>query len=75
MVTVNSRLAALALGLAVTAFASPSFAQRGQEHISAPRAAAIHTCSVRAEQYTEHTWGDVELYVYRACMAERGRRE
>jgi hypothetical protein len=74
MATVNSRLAAIALGLAVTAFASPSFAQ-SEEHISAGRAAAIHECSVRAGKYTEHTWGDVELYVYRACMAEHGRRE
>jgi hypothetical protein len=75
MDTANSRLAALALGLAVTVFASPSFAQRGQEHISAARAAAIHTCSVRAEQYPINTWNDTELYVYRACMGDHGRRE
>jgi hypothetical protein len=74
MATVNSRLAGLALGLAVTAFASPSFAQ-SEEHISAARAAAIHDCSVRAGKYTEHTWGDTELYVYRDCMAEHGQRE
>jgi hypothetical protein len=74
MATVNSRLAALALGLAVTALASPSFAQ-SEEHISAARAAAIHECSVRAGKYTEYLWGDFELYVYRACMAEHGRRE
>ena len=36
MATVNSRLAGLALGLAVTAFTSPSFAQ-SEEHISAAR--------------------------------------
>jgi hypothetical protein len=75
MDAVNSRLAALALGLAVTVFASPSFAQRGQKHISAARAAAIHTCSVRAEQYPINTWYVTELYVYRACMGDRGRRE
>jgi hypothetical protein len=74
MATVNSRFAALALGLAVTAFASPSFAQ-SKEHVSAARAAAIHECSVRAQPYTEHTWGDTELYVYRECMAEHGQRE
>jgi len=34
--------------------------------ISAARAAAIHECSVRASRYVEHTWGDVEIYQYRA---------
>jgi hypothetical protein len=57
MVSVNRGLAPLAFALAVTAFASPSFAQRSEDHMSAARAAAIHECSVLAQKYLEHTWG------------------
>jgi hypothetical protein len=73
MITVNNSLAALALGLAVTAFASPSFAQESETHISAARAAAIHECSVRASRYSEYAWGNNEIYVYDTCMAEHGQ--
>ena len=66
---------AFALGLAVTAFASPSFAQKSGVDISAARAAAIHACSVVAGKYTEYTWGVMEIYQYRACMAEHGQKE
>jgi hypothetical protein len=38
-----NRLAVLALGLAVTALASPSYAQRADREISAARAAASRT--------------------------------
>jgi hypothetical protein len=49
---------ALALGLATSALATPSFAQRsegGDPGMSAARAAAIHECSVKAGKYIEHT--------------------
>jgi hypothetical protein len=39
------------------------------------RMKALRECSVRASKYIEHTWGDVEIYTYRACMAERGQQE
>ena len=74
MVTVNNGLAALVLGLAVTAFASPSSAQ-SEEHISAARAAAVHECSVRASKYNEYTWGNNEIFVYDTCMAEHGQKD
>jgi hypothetical protein len=67
--------AALAFALAVTVLASPGHAQGAGYKISAARAAAIHECSVRASRYVEHTWGDVEIYQYRACMAEHGQQE
>jgi hypothetical protein len=47
----------------------------GPEHISAARAAAIHECSVKASRFTDYTWGDVELYVYRSCMFDDGQAE
>ena len=75
MATVNNRLAAVALGLTVISFASPSFAQRSEGNISAARAAAIHECSVASDKYRQETWGDTQFDVYRACMAERGQQE
>ena len=75
MAILNKRLAALALGLAVTALASPSYAQGSGVKISPARAAAIHACSVLAGRYIQHTWGNWELYTYRACMAEHGQPE
>jgi len=75
MVTVSSRLAGLALGFAVTTFASPSFAQTSVVDTSAARTAAIHACSAVAGRYTEYTWGNMEIYQYRACMAEHGQKE
>ena len=68
-------LVALALTLVATVLASSSYAQEAGYEISAARAAAIHECSVRASRYVEHTWGDVEIYQYRACMAEHGQQE
>ena len=50
-------------------------AQRGGRQISAGRAAAIHECSVLASRYSQHDWGNVEIYQYRACMARHGQQE
>ena len=73
MVTLKNCLPALALGLAVTVPALPSYAQVPE--ISAARARAIHECSVAADRYPQHTWGNVEIYQYQACMAEHGQQE
>jgi len=50
-------------------------AQGGGRQISAGRAAAIHECSVLASRYSQHDWGNVEIYQYRACMARHGEPE
>jgi hypothetical protein len=50
-------------------------AQSGGRQISAGRAAAIHECSVLASRYSQHDWGNVEIYQYRACMARHGQQE
>ena len=73
----NKRIATIALGLAlsVSALASPSFAQRSEQHMSAARAAALRECNLKAQKYTQHTWADVQIYIYRACMAEHGQQE
>jgi len=75
MIIPNKRVAAIAIGLAISALASPSFAQRSEDHMSAGRAAAIHECSVRAGKYRQYTWGDTEIHAYRACMSEHGQQE
>ena len=49
--------------------------QGGGGQISAGRAAAIHECSVLASRYSQHDWGNVEIYQYRACMARHGQPE
>ncbi len=43
--------------------------------ISMARAAAIHECSVLAGRYSQHDWGNTEIYLYRACMAQHGQQE
>jgi hypothetical protein len=75
MVIFKRPLTILVLALATTVVASTSFAQSGGHQISAARAAAIHECSVRADQFPENDWGNTEIYVYRACMAEHGQQE
>jgi hypothetical protein len=66
MTSLKKPLAVLVLGLAVTALASPSYAQRAGRDVGAARAAALHACSGFADD-----WG----YAYRACMAEHGQAE
>ena len=76
MTSLKKGLAALALACAVTALASPSYAQEGGGiHISRQRAEAIHECSLRAARYPQYLWGNQEIYTYRACMAEHGQQE
>jgi hypothetical protein len=76
MINFKKGLAALALAFAVTALASPSYAQEGGGvHISRQRAQAIHECSLRAARYPQYLWGNQEIYTYRACMTEHGQQE
>ena len=63
----KTRLAVLALGLAVTALASTSYAQGTGPAISAARAAALQECSY----FNDSDWD----YAYRACMAQHGQSE
>jgi hypothetical protein len=69
------RLGAVAFGLAMTALASPSYAQASGIEMSSARAGAIHECSVLADRYPQYDWGNTEIYQYRACMAEHGQQE
>ncbi len=74
--------AALALGLAVSALATPSFAQRsegaaqrGESGISAAREKALRDCSGKAGKMSQSTWGHQQLAMHRTCMMEHGEPE
>jgi hypothetical protein len=70
-----NRVAMLALGLSTIASTAPAFAQPNSDRTSAGRAAAIRECNRAATRYPDYLWGDVEIYVYRSCMAQRGQHE
>jgi hypothetical protein len=69
----------LAKTVAVLCMATVSFAgaaAAGSDYqVSAGRAAAIHECSVSAGRYSQHDWGNTEIYQYRACMTVLGQQE
>ena len=73
-IRISKFLTALAVGIAVSALATLSFAQRS-EGMSSGRAAAIRDCNVQAGKYKQYLWGDYEIDAYRACMAQRGQQE
>jgi hypothetical protein len=78
MMTMNTRLAALAFGIAVAAVAvvaSPAVAQRNNNEASAARAEALRECSARQQKDLEYLWGVQQDDIYRACMAEHGQPE
>jgi hypothetical protein len=75
MMTMNTRLAALAFGIAVAAVASPAIAQRNNDEVSAARAADLRECNSRAQGYLDYNWGVRQSDIYRACMAEHGQPE
>jgi hypothetical protein len=58
-------------------FGSPLFVQpaNAAPPMDDARMKALQECNVRARKYIEHTWGDVEIYTYRACMTEHGQQE
>ncbi len=50
-------------------------AEGTSRQLSAGRAGAIHECSVLASRFSQHDWGNNEIYQYRACMARHGQQE
>ena len=77
MTTLNKYLTAsapaLALGLALTALASPSFA--ADQPMSAAREQALRECSTGASKYQSGTWQTTQLHSYRSCMMQHGEQE
>jgi hypothetical protein len=79
MITINKHLSApvsaLAVGLALATLASPSFAQRSEQPISAARESALRECNELAQKYHNNRWGTVQLHTYRSCMAQHHEPE
>jgi len=75
MSIVRKFLPGIVVGLAVAAAASPSFAQRGEDGMSAARARALRECNDMASKFTQHTWGDTQIDQYRSCMMQHGQPE
>jgi len=83
--------AALLLGLATIATASPSLATpRAGAHpghaahaqtaaiagaMTHRRANALRACNALANTFSQPTYGDMQFDEYRACMAQHGERE
>jgi hypothetical protein len=42
---------------------------------SAIRAQAVLDCNEQARRFTQHLWGNMDLAIYRSCMAQRGLKE
>jgi hypothetical protein len=61
------------LAAALAGLAAPPALAAGP--VGPARAAAIQACSAAAQKYTEYTWGNMEIFVYRACAAERRQAE
>jgi hypothetical protein len=73
MQRIGKPLAMLALALAVSASATPSFAQRSE--MSAARAQALQECNGEAAKLRQYTWGAHHIRKYRTCMTQRGHVE
>jgi hypothetical protein len=75
MMTMTTRLAALAFGITIAAVASPAVAQRNNNEASAARAADLRECNSQAQGYYDYNWGVRQSDIYRACMADHGQPE
>ncbi len=75
MTTIHRRLVAGAFAVAAIAFAVGPALARNIEEVGPSRAAALHDCTAIAQRYNDNTWGNLEMYKYRACMAEHGQPE
>ena len=69
MQRIGKSLAVLALGLAVSTVATPSFAMSGA------RTKAVHDCARTAGKLKQYTWGDHQIAKYRTCMTRHAQRE
>ena len=60
------------LGLAMLVIV-PALAQPAP--VSDAREQAIRECTAIARRYTQYLWGNMDIQLYRACMAQRGQTE
>jgi hypothetical protein len=60
---------------AVTPFGSPTASPNAQTTVVATREAALRECSIKSRQYTETTWGSMQMHGFRTCMMQHGEQE
>jgi len=60
---------------AVTPFGSPTATRNQQSAAGTAREAAVHECSVKSRQYSETTWGDMQMHQFRTCMTQHTQPE
>jgi hypothetical protein len=75
MLAINKHAAAIALGLAIAAVASPSWAQRSENPMSSTREKALRECSGQTGKMSQSTWGAHQLHAFRSCMQQHGEPE
>src|SRR5262245_56327487 len=63
--TASPMAAAVAFGLAVSTLATPSFAQRAEDHMSG-REKGLRECNVQAGKLSQHPWGAHQIQNYRS---------
>jgi hypothetical protein len=69
MQRISKSVAVLALGLAVSTVAMPSFAMSGA------RGKAVHSCTSQAGKLKQYVWGDHQIAKYRTCMTKHHQAE
>ena len=74
MMRISTLVTALAVALAASTLATPSFAQRS-EGMSSSRVAAIRDCTTKAGKFKQYVWGDYQIDKYRACMTKHHQEE
>ena len=69
--------AGLAAGLAISAVATPSSAQRAEDNnnMSGNREKALRECASEAGKLPQSTWGTHQMHKRRSCMMQRGEQE
>jgi hypothetical protein len=60
---------------AVTPFGSPAGSQNSGNHTKAAREKALSECSLVSRRYAQTTWGNMDGYQHRTCMAQHGQME
>ena len=74
--------AGLAAGLAISALATPSFAQlsegnaqRTEGNMSDTREKALRDCTAESGKMSQSTWGVQQMHKQRSCMMQHGEQE
>jgi hypothetical protein len=73
----KTRIAALIVGALVAAPAFVQFANAAppSDHLDPGRERAIRECMAVQKKDPHQSWGNSELYYYRACMGDHGQPE